>query len=91
MGEKADRLLVEAAIGGDVDSFTELCRRYYPALVAIGEAILSDRHLAEDAAQEAMARASRKLLDLKDIDRFAAWLAVICRNVARDGWRNIRC
>ena len=84
MTEKSDRQLVEAAMGGDVEAFTELCKRYYPAMVAIARAILGDRHLAEDAAQETFAKASRNLLKLNELDKFAGWLTVICRNVARD-------
>lgn len=84
MADKSDSALVHAAINGHVDSFTQLCRRYYPAMVAIAHAQLGDRHLAEDAAQEALAKASRNLLQLKDLDKFAGWLATICRNVARD-------
>jgi len=82
--QKPDLTLVEAAINGDADSFTELCRRYYPAMVAIAHSVLSDRHLAEDAAQQAFARAARKLPQLKKRSKFAGWLAVICRNAARD-------
>ena len=89
MSEKSDNQLVEATLGGDVESFTGLCKRYYPAMVAIAQSILSDRHLAEDAAQEAFARASRNLLKLKKLDHFAGWLATICRNTARDMARNI--
>ena len=84
MTEKSDRELVAAALSGDVDSFTELCSRYYGAMVAIAHAILGDKHLAEDAAQEAFAKASRNLPKLKKLDRFAGWLTVICRNVAKD-------
>ena len=84
MPEKPDSVLVEAAIGGDADCFTELCRRYYPAMVAIAHSVLSDRHLAEDAAQQAFAKAAVKLPRLKKESRFANWLAVICRNVAKD-------
>jgi RNA polymerase sigma-70 factor (ECF subfamily) len=82
--QKPDSALVQAAINGDADSFTELCRRYYPAMVAIGHAILADRHLAEDAAQQAFANAVRKLPQLKNRNRFAKWLAAICRNAALD-------
>ena len=35
MAQESELALVEAAIDGDTDSFTELCRRYYPAMVAI--------------------------------------------------------
>ncbi|MHC4644852.1 MAG: RNA polymerase sigma factor [Planctomycetota bacterium] len=81
---KPDSALVEAALNGDTDSFTELCRRYYPAMVAIAHSILGDRHLAEDAAQQAFANAVRKLPQLSRKNRFAQWLAAICRNAALD-------
>ena len=84
MAQKPDTELVKAAIEGDSDSFTQLARHYYPAMVAIAHSILGDRDSAEDAAQLAFARAAVKLPQLKDIRKFAGWLAVICRNAARD-------
>lgn len=84
MPQSSDLALVEAAIKGDCESFTELCRRYYPAMVAIAHSILGDRDLAEDAAQQAFANAVRKLPQLKKRSGFASWLAAICRNAARD-------
>lgn len=84
MTERPDRQLAEAAQQGDGDSFTELCRRYYPTMVAIAHSILGDRHLAEDAAQQAFAAAATKLPELRHTDRFAGWLGVICRNAAND-------
>ncbi|UCF15745.1 MAG: sigma-70 family RNA polymerase sigma factor [Phycisphaerales bacterium] len=82
--QKPDIRLVEAAINGDVEGFTELCRRHYPAMVAIAHSVLGDRHLAEDAAQQAFAKAAVKLPQLKRKSQFAGWLAAICRNAARD-------
>ena len=84
VAQKPDTVLVKAAIDGDAEGFTELCRRYYPAMVAIAHSVLGDRHLAEDAAQQAFAKAAVKLPQLKKESRFANWLAAICRNVARD-------
>ena len=69
---------------GDGDSFTELCRRYYGPMVAIGHAILGDRHLAEDAAQQAFAKAAVHLPRLRKPEQFGRWVAAICRNEARD-------
>jgi len=86
--QEPDTTLVEAAIDGDAESFTELCKRYYPAMVAIAHSILGDRHLAEDAAQEAFAKAAFGLPQLRRKGKFAGWLAAICRNAARDMvWR----
>ena len=84
MTERPDKQLAEAAQRGDGDSFTELCRRYYPAMVAVAHSILGDKHLAEDAAQQAFAAAAIKLPKLRNAERFASWLGVICRNAAND-------
>jgi RNA polymerase sigma-70 factor (ECF subfamily) len=46
--------------------------------------VLGDRHLAEDAAQQAFAKVAVKLPQLKKENRFAGWLAAICRNIAKD-------
>jgi RNA polymerase sigma-70 factor (ECF subfamily) len=84
VNDRADSVLVEQAARGDGDSFTELCRRYYGAMVAIGHAIISDRHLAEDAAQQAFAKAAVHLSRLRKPEQFGRWVAAICRNEARD-------
>jgi RNA polymerase sigma-70 factor (ECF subfamily) len=84
VAQEPDTTLVKAAIAGDSDSFTQLARYYYPAIVAIAHSILGNRDSAEDAAQLAFARAAVKLPQLKDNKKFAGWLAVICRNAAKD-------
>ncbi len=84
MLDKLERQLVDAAVAGDIESFGELCRRYYSPMVAIAYSLVSDHQLAEDAAQESFARALVSLGKLKDRTRFAPWLAAVCRNVAKD-------
>ena len=84
MPERSEIHLIEAAAGGDIESFGELCRRYYAVTVAIAYSILSDHQLAEDAAQESFARALVRIKSLKERAKFAPWLAAICRNVAKD-------
>ncbi len=84
MAQEPDTALVKAAIEGDAESFTQLAQRYYPAIVAIAHSILDNRHLAEDAAQMALAKAAVKLPQLKDEKKFGGWLATICRNAAKD-------
>lgn len=76
--------LVNAAQAGDLDSFGELGRRYFNVLRAIAYSVLSDHHLAEDAAQESLAKALVHLVKLKRPERFGPWLGRICRNVAHD-------
>jgi RNA polymerase sigma-70 factor (ECF subfamily) len=75
-------VLVKAACGGDVDSFAELFRRHEAMAVGIAYCDLSDRGLAEDAAQESFAEACRHLGKLRDGRKFPHWLAAICRRVA---------
>jgi RNA polymerase sigma-70 factor (ECF subfamily) len=84
VAEMLETELIEAAGAGDIDSFGSLAERHYPALVAIGYSVLADHALAEDAAQEALARALTGLRGLRNSTRFGPWLARICRNVAND-------
>lgn len=84
MPERSEIHLIEAATGGDIESFGELCRRYYPAMAAVAYAVLNDHQLAEDAAQESFARALVRIKSLGDRAKFAPWLTAICRNVAKD-------
>jgi len=81
--ERSDELLVESAQNGYLESFGALYERYYNPMVALAYSILANRDLAEDAAQESFVVACRDLSKLKSKDKFAAWLAGICRNVAK--------
>lgn len=71
-----------AARAGDVDSFRELYERYYVLAVGIARSQIFDRHLAEDAAQEAFVEVCRDLGKLRDGNRFPEWLGTICRRTA---------
>jgi RNA polymerase sigma-70 factor, ECF subfamily len=74
--------LVAAARNGDVEGFGELYRRHYAAAVGVAYCALSDRHLAEDAAQETFVIACRELPKLRQPDRFAPWICTIAKRVA---------
>jgi RNA polymerase sigma-70 factor (ECF subfamily) len=52
-------------------------------MVALAYSMLANRDLAEDTAQEVFAIACRDIGSLKCKERFAAWLAGICRNISR--------
>ncbi|AMV37615.1 RNA polymerase sigma factor [Planctomyces sp. SH-PL62] len=80
--DRPDAELVEAACRGDLTSFGLLYERHYRMAVGIARGRLSDRHLAEDAAQEAFAIACRTLATLRDRRRFPQWLGTICRRTA---------
>jgi RNA polymerase sigma-70 factor (ECF subfamily) len=82
--------LVEAAQKGDIESFGILYETYYSSIAALAFSILTDRQLAEDAAQETFAAACFKIGSLKSKDKFAPWLAGICRNVSRQMLRTTK-
>jgi RNA polymerase sigma-70 factor (ECF subfamily) len=79
----SDTRLVEAAQNGHLESFGALYKRYHSPMLALAYSMLANRDLAEDAAQEVFAVACRDIGNLKSKERFAAWLAGICRNVSR--------
>jgi RNA polymerase sigma-70 factor (ECF subfamily) len=83
----SEKQLVEAAQNGHLESFGALYERYHSPMVALAYSMLADRDLAEDAAQEVFAVACRDIESLKSKERFAAWLAGICRNVSRQMFR----
>ena len=83
MSSNSEAKLVEAAQNGHLDSFGALYERYHSSMVALAYSALADRELAEDAAQEVFAIACCDIGHLKSKDKFAAWLAGICRNVSR--------
>jgi RNA polymerase sigma-70 factor (ECF subfamily) len=68
------RDLVERAMAGDHDAFSELARVSVGRLYVVARLILRDDGRAEDVAQEALVTAWRRLQGLRDPDRFEAWL-----------------
>jgi len=83
VNSNSEAQLVEAAQNGHLESFGALYERYHSAMVALAYSMLGDRDLADDAAQETFAIACQKLGTLRRRDKFAGWLASICRNTAR--------
>jgi RNA polymerase sigma factor (sigma-70 family) len=68
------RDLVERAMVGDREAFTELGRLWIDRLYAVARLILRDGDRAQDATQEALIVAWRDLRGLRDPDRFEPWL-----------------
>jgi RNA polymerase sigma-70 factor, ECF subfamily len=68
------RDLVERAMAGDHDAFTELARISIGRLYVVARLILRDDAKAEDATQEALVAAWQHIRGLRDPDRFDAWL-----------------
>ena len=65
--------LVRRAQRGDEEAFAALVPAAVDRLVAVAYRILRDPGLAEDATQQALVIAWRKLPTLRDPDRFDAW------------------
>ena len=83
------RDLVERAMSGDHDAFSELARVSVGRLLVIARLILHDEAAAEDATQDALVAAWRHIRGLRDPDRFEAWLHRLlvnaCHREARRG------
>ena len=69
-----DRDLVERARRGDREAFAVLVHQVSDGLYAIAWRILRDSGLAEDALQNALVLAWRRLPKLRDPDRFEPWI-----------------
>ena len=69
-----DRDLVEQARRGDREAFAVLVHQVSDSLYAVAHRILRDSALAEDALQNALVLAWRRLPHLREPDRFEAWI-----------------
>jgi len=69
-----DRDLIEAARNRDREAYAELIESRLSRLFVLAQRILRDVDRAEDALQDALVIAWRDLPDLRDPDRFDAWL-----------------
>ncbi|HEY6569499.1 MAG TPA: RNA polymerase sigma factor [Candidatus Limnocylindrales bacterium] len=80
-----DRYLVQRAISGDRDAYTELVRQSIDRSYALASLVLRDPEWARDATQEAYVTAWRDLSSLRDPDRFDAWIRrIVVRSCYRE-------
>jgi RNA polymerase sigma-70 factor (ECF subfamily) len=77
-----DGALVTRAQAGDAGAFQALFERHVVAVRRFLMDLVRDRHAADDATQEAFARAHAQLEKLTEGDRFKPWMLGIARNVA---------
>jgi RNA polymerase sigma-70 factor, ECF subfamily len=85
------RELVERAMAGDHDAFSELARVSIGRLYVVARLIVRDDGAAEDATQEALVAAWSHLGALRDPDRFDAWLhRLLVRSCYREAERRRR-
>ena len=79
-----DRDLVERARKGDREAFTVLVHQVSDVLYSIAYRILRDPGLAEDALQNALVLAWRRIPKLRDPERFEAWIHRILVHACSD-------
>lgn len=80
----ADRDLVAAAAGGDLDAFEKLVQKHQTRLVGYLRGLTNTESDAEDLAQEAFLRAYRSLKGFRGTSSFRTWLYQIATNVFRN-------
>src|SRR6478609_5202037 len=78
-----DRSLADRARHGDLDAFEELMHARIDAIYRLSYAIVGEEADARDATQETFIAAWRRIRELRDPDRFEAWLQRIAVNSAR--------
>ena len=85
-----DRNLVEQARRGDREAVTVLVHQVSDSLYAVAHRILRDTSLAEDALQNALVLAWRRIPKLREPDRFEAWIHRILVHACYDESRRSR-
>ena len=83
------RAEVQLAMHGDHDAFAALVSRASNRLYALACLMLRDPDRAQDATQDAFVRAWRDLPNLRDADRFDAWLRRLVVNACYDEARRV--
>lgn len=68
----------------------EFVHAHYPRLVGAVALLCGSRAAAEDAVQEALARAWERSLRGEHIDSLPAWVTTVSLNLARSGLRRLR-
>jgi RNA polymerase sigma factor (sigma-70 family) len=78
-----DASLVAQALAGEKSAFGPLIDRHRPGAMRLALRMLSNSADAEDVVQEALLQAFLCLRDLRDQERFGAWLLGIVVNLCR--------
>ena len=84
--QRRDLILIERALGGDLDAFNDLVLCYQDMLFALVVRMVPDRDQAADAVQEAFYHAFRHLKTFRG-GIVRSWLSRIAVNAAMDAQR----
>ena len=85
-----DRDDVARVLGGDVDAFEGIVRRWQGPLVTLAYRFCRHHGRAEELAQEAFLRAYRRLSQWRGDAAFSTWLLALATNLYRSEVRRIR-
>jgi RNA polymerase sigma-70 factor (ECF subfamily) len=88
--QPSDGELVAQSLAGNRESFGYLYDRYARLVRAVASGVSLDWPTVQDLAQESFLRAYRNLGQLREPDRFGAWVVGIARQVARERKRTLR-
>ena len=80
-GEVDDSVLVAAAQAGDGAAMNQLLGRHFNYVTALCRRMLGDQYRAEDARQDALFQAARRIAMFDGRASFRTWLHAITRNV----------
>jgi RNA polymerase sigma-70 factor (ECF subfamily) len=79
-----ERQLIRGSLAGDRSASEQLIRGHSKRVLAVCLAVVGNVHDAEDVAQEALLRGLGRLHQLRNDERFGAWMARIARNLSID-------
>ena len=82
--------LARRAQAGDADALEVLLGAVRPRALSACRSVLPHLPDAEDACQEALLNASRKIGSLHGRGRFTTWLHAVCVNSARSTYRRLK-
>ena len=88
--QASDADLARQALAGSQDAYQALVRRYAGPAINMATRMVRDRALAEDLAQEALARAFDRLESYRPDCKFSAWFFQILHNLTIDYIRRKR-
>jgi RNA polymerase sigma-70 factor (ECF subfamily) len=80
--EENDHSIIRAVLAGDKDAFAVLAARHAPTLFRVAYRITGNEADADDAVQESLLRAYRRLPDFELRSEFRTWIYRITVNTA---------
>lgn len=80
----SDEELAKKAMGGDVESYSELVRRYEAPLLRYAAFLIQDSDTAQDIVQDTFIKTYQNLRSFNPDRKFSSWIYRIAHNTAMD-------